>query len=189
MNKNVINRAALFGQEIISDSNSMYRAHLDAAKFKIANSDPTEDVPMQQEVTETLKGILEAPNQINTVFFSVPNRQYLHAAIRRKVFEASNGLYNISPQSDTELMNIMRDIYKEFGMYYSDPVKARAHVKSLDDIVIDKASVLIIREISWHFQYLVDVQQGWQEPPKPSWTSKTGTKGGNDGIIPREKQF
>jgi hypothetical protein len=164
------------------DPNNSLNSPQQINNFVLADlSDFPDDTPEEEITYQLIKGLGQTLNPINMAFFSRTNREIIQNAIRRRVYTISKGKYNIAPQHEQELMIIMREIYKE-------PVLAREHIRNLNEMIIDRCVVQVIRTISGYMQYLADQSRGIQPMSKPLFTSRTGTRGGN-GIIPNNKQF
>lgn len=112
-------------------------------------------IPAHQVTTyrDALQG-----NQIDTVlsqaFFSKENIQIIQNGIRAGVYKKSDGLYNISPQSEENLKIIMRST---FLMYSANmPNNITEQVKALNKIVLDFCIPRVYSEAKGYVQYLYD---------------------------------
>ena len=102
---------------------------------------------------------IHEPNLLNTNYFSQRNRDNIHNAIRRNVYEISKGKYLIGRQSDQELSNIMRYIYVEHSVNaidHTNPSLITQQIKFLNNLVIKEAVTKILPSIDFYQYYLQD---------------------------------
>lgn len=97
-------------------------------------------------------------NQIDTIlsraFFSKENIQIIQNGIRAGVYNKSNGLYNVSPQSEENLKIIMRST---FLMYSANmPNHITEQVKALNKIILDYCIPRVYSEAKGYVRYLYD---------------------------------
>ena len=112
-------------------------------------------IPAHQMTTyrDALQG-----NQIETplsrAFFSKENIQIIQNGIRAGVYKKSNGLYQISPQSEENLKIIMRSNYL---MYSANmPNHITEQIEALNKIVLDYCIPRVFNEAKSHQRYLYD---------------------------------
>lgn len=112
-------------------------------------------IPAHQPTTyrDALQG-----NQIETplsrAFFSKENIQIIQNGIRAGVYEKSNGLYQISPQSEDNLKIIMRSTYLMYSANMSTNITEQ--IESLNKIVLDYCVPRVFNEAKSHMRYLYD---------------------------------
>jgi hypothetical protein len=111
------------------------------------------DIIQHDNNNELFRGIHEA-NLLNTAYFSQRNINNIQNAIRRNVYEISQGKYLIARQSVQELENIMRYIYIDYSLNSMTDIKGQ--IKSLNDRVIKESVLKILPNIRFHQYYLDD---------------------------------
>lgn len=149
--------------------------------------DTHDDTPETEITLQMIKGLGQQLSTLNMAYFSKSNRNNIQNAIRRRVYELSNGKYIISPQNEQELMIIMREIYIENSLNYTDEQMIRSEIEKLNNIVIDKSVVMIIRSISGYFQFLADQNTSLKPMEPPVYSSRSGQRG--EEIFPKGTQF
>jgi hypothetical protein len=133
----------------------------------------SKDIIKHEVNNELFRGIQE-PNLLNTAFFSLRNRQNIQNGIRRHVYEISQEKYLIGPQSDQELMNIMRYIFLEHSLNSMQNIKEQ--IKDLNDRIIKESVLKILPNIKFHQYYLNDNFAGRTLMERPKNLSVYGTK-------------
>lgn len=113
----------------------------------------TKDIILHENNNKLISRIHE-PNLLNTAYFSQKNMDNIQNAIRRNVYEISQGKYLIARQSQQELSNIMRYTYMEYSINSMDDIKGQ--IKSLNDRVIKESVSKILPNIRFHQYYLED---------------------------------
>lgn len=113
----------------------------------------TRDI-IQHDNNNKLFSRIHEPNLLNTAYFSQRNINNIQNAIRRNVYEISQGKYLIARQSEQELGNIMRYTYVEYSINSMTDIKGQ--IKSLNDRVIKEAVSKILPNIRFHQYYLDD---------------------------------
>ena len=100
----------------------------------------------------------EEPNMLNRAFFSKKNVDNLLMALRRHVYELSNGKYDIGRQSDNHIVAQMAHVYKIDGKYCGvsdgDPYKMRQEITRLNTIILKWAVKRVMTEVEYHLYYL-----------------------------------
>jgi hypothetical protein len=92
---------------------------------------------------------------LNTVFFSPNNVENLQRKIHDAVLEMSKGEYDLSPQSEADLMLIMRSYYLQYGEHNPDEVAKE--LEQLNQRVVAFASNRIMVEIVAYKRYRKDI--------------------------------
>jgi hypothetical protein len=92
---------------------------------------------------------------LNTIFFSEGNVANLQQKIHDAVLEMSKGEYSLSPQSEADLMLIMRSYYLQYAQ--NDPSNVAAELDQLNQRVIAYASNRIMVEIVAYKRYRKDI--------------------------------
>ena len=92
---------------------------------------------------------------LNTVFFSQSNMANLQQKIHDAVLEMSKGEYDISPQSEADLMLIMRSYYLQYGE--NDPSNVATELDQLNQRVVAFSSNRIMVEIVAYKRFRKDI--------------------------------
>jgi hypothetical protein len=92
---------------------------------------------------------------LNTIFFSEGNVANLQQKIHDAVLEMSKGEHSLSPQSEADLMLIMRSYYLQYAQ--NDPSNVAAELDQLNQRVIAYASNRIMVEIVAYKRYRKDI--------------------------------
>lgn len=92
---------------------------------------------------------------LNTVFFSQSNMTNLQQKIHDAVLSMSNGEHNIGPQSEADLMLIMRSYYLQYGQ--NDPSNVATELDQLNQRVLAFASNRIMVEIVAYKRFRKDI--------------------------------
>ena len=123
------------------------------------------------DYNQSLTGIQTSTN-LNKVFFSQQNVNYLHKMIIERVSNKSG--FKITKQSDTELQVIMRSIYLQYGKNQICNIKDQ--VKDLNEKVLSYAVGRIVVEISQYLEYKNTVNQMPMPLSHPQNLSNRGEK-------------
>ena len=126
---------------------------------------------------------------VSSVFFSKMNIDALQKGISNRVFNDSNGKYNIGRQSETELKIIMRSFYFNSlsgsvpnflqDIVYGNPSEKDyviSQVRSLNSSVLDWSVPRILTNIQQFEKYKSDVSGLPMPLDRPSFLSTAGTK-------------
>lgn len=92
---------------------------------------------------------------LNTIFFSEGNMANLQQKIHDAVLEMSKGEYNLSPQSEADLMLIMRSYYLQYAQ--NDPSNVATELDQLNQRVVAYASNRIMVEIVAYKRFRKDI--------------------------------
>ena len=130
---------------------------------------------IQHDTSNELFRNIHTPNLLNTAFFSKRNRDNVHNAIRRHVYEISQEKYLIARQSDEALAIIMRYTYKEYSLNSMNNVKEQ--IKNLNERVIKESVSKILPSIRFYKYYLSDKFSERTLFDIPTNPSTYGTKG------------
>lgn len=120
-----------------------------------------------------LEGIQEA-SPMSRTFFSRRNMNAIQSALKNAVF--AKGGYVIGPQSDTDLLIIMRGIYLQYARYQIDPQQAQAQIAKLNKIVVDHCTPKIISAILQYKGYMNDITKPRYIMPHPINANSAGEK-------------
>jgi hypothetical protein len=92
---------------------------------------------------------------LNTVFFSESNKANLQQKIHDAVLELSEGAYSISPQSEADLLLIMRSYYLQYAK--NDPENVAIELDQLNQRVVAYSSNRIMVEITAYKRFRKDI--------------------------------
>jgi len=92
---------------------------------------------------------------LNTVFFSQSNMANLQQKIHDAVLEMSKGEYNLSPQSEADLMLIMRSYYLQYAQ--NNPDDVATELDQLNQRVVAFAANRIMVEIVAYKRFRKDI--------------------------------
>jgi len=104
---------------------------------------------------ECLTGIQEA-SVLSRLFFSKKNMNIIQNAIRKSIYDRSNGEYLIDRQNDTDIEVIMRSIYLQHSPNLNHSITKQ--IAFLNQLVIDWSVPNILSEITQYNGYLQDIQ-------------------------------
>jgi len=92
---------------------------------------------------------------LNTVFFGQTNVDNLQQKIHSTVLELSNGEYDLSPQSEADLLIIMRSYYLQYAQ--NNPDNVAQELDQLNQRVVAFAANRIMVEIVAYKRYRKDI--------------------------------
>jgi hypothetical protein len=158
------------------------RSPVNYSKFR------TCDNPNSSDGYDIVSGnVSETP--VSALFFSKTNMDALQKGICNRVFNQSDGKYNINKQSEIELKIIMRSFYLDSlrggvplfqdGIQpLDDPSGSStvAKVKKLNEKVLDWSVPRIINNIRQFERYKSDVSNLPKTMERPSFVSSAGSK-------------
>ena len=113
---------------------------------------------------------------LNTVFFSQSNMANLQQKIHDAVLEMSKGEYDISPQSEADLMLIMRSYYLQYGE--NDPSNVATELDQLNQRVVAFSSNRIMVEIVAYKRFRKDILDFPEPIARPMYMHIFGTRTG-----------
>ena len=114
------------------------------------------------------------PNKLTYAYFNVNNMNYIHNEIIKRIKKLSNGQYNISKQSDTQLEIIMRSYYLQYGKNLDYNIEQQ--VNELNEMVIKECISIIIPNVQQYLTYLKDITNPIPVMPLPINPSNAGNK-------------
>lgn len=115
-----------------------------------------------------------AKNTLNTVFFSKANQQIIQNAIRYQVYRMSNRQYLIGPQSNTQIIIVMRSIYLQHGK--NAPTGIKDQIQELNNLVVDTLVPTLMSNVSQYLTYTKNLDQAPQFMDHPKNVSNAGDK-------------
>ena len=117
---------------------------------------------------DALTGNWENTTLSNT-FFCKNNIILLNNAIRKSIFDKSQGLYNIGPQNVDELKIIMRAIFLQNALNLNTDISQQ--VAALNKIVLDYCIPQIYGEIQGYIKYTQDVSTMYTPINRPVYSN------------------
>ena len=114
---------------------------------------------------------------LNYAYFSPQNIQIIQNAIRFEVYQRSNGEYQISEQSPTELSIIMRSVYLQYGK--NRPTEIPEQIAELNGIVVETCVPKIVQQIQQYQKYLQDITNSYSLMERPQYHNVHGEKSFN----------
>ena len=108
------------------------------------------------------------------VFFHPRNIKIVQNAIRKSVYDASQGKFLISSQSPMELIAIMRSIYLQYARHV--PHDITQQVEALNVLVVEDQTPLIIRGIQGYLQFSSSIMAVPTPMALPQHMSTRGNK-------------
>jgi len=113
---------------------------------------------------------------LNTVFFGDANMDNLQQKIRSAVLEMSKGEYNLKPQSEADLMLIMRSYYLQYAQ--NNPDNVAQELDQLNQRVVAFAANRIMVEITAYNRYRKDILDFPEPIARPMDMQIYGTRTG-----------
>lgn len=115
--------------------------------------------PDKGAATKTYRDLIRThePNWLNRAFFSQKNVDNLQMALRRHIYELSNGKYDISRQSDEHMLLMMRETYEHNARYLHVDIPDKGitrQIAELNTIVLKRCVKRVMMEIEFHLHYL-----------------------------------
>lgn len=145
-------------------------AGISGNKFQMFTCDnnPNDDIK-----DHVLYGI-QTKSPLSETFFSNANIKRVQDQIRYAVWTASGGKYQIGPQSDTELIVIMRAMFLQHGKFL--PYQISEQVNELNQLCVDFALPKIMSEIEQYTHFQKDLEYLPIPLSHPQNLSSKGTK-------------
>jgi hypothetical protein len=133
------------------------------------------DTPYNNSYRDIIKTKIER-NPVSDMFFSHRNLKHLKYLICRSIYQQSGGVYNPSPeaQSDNELLVVMRSMYLGHARHLPDKISEQVAELNFQ-IMID----MVPRAISSAQQQLSFIRDSTQQPlpmDRPQHMSSAGTR-------------
>ena len=124
-----------------------------------------------------LRDLGQTLNKLNTSYFSVENMEAIQNSIISNVYNFSKEKFKIDRQSDQEVGIAMREIWRQYCEYpqIDTNENIQIEINRLNDILVQKAVVAIIKRIRVHQKYLKDKNTGYSLNDRPE---PVGTAGG-----------
>jgi hypothetical protein len=113
---------------------------------------------------------------LNTVFFSQSNVANLQQKIHDAVLAMSKGEYNLSPQSEADLMLIMRSYYLQYGE--NNPNNVATELDDLNNRVVAFAANRIMVEVVAYKRFRKDILDFPEPIARPMDMQIYGTRTG-----------
>jgi hypothetical protein len=113
---------------------------------------------------------------LNTVFFSESNKANLQQKIHDAVLELSKGEYDLSPQSEADLLLIMRSYYLQYAK--NNPDNVAVELDQLNQRVVAFSSSRIMVEITAYKRFRKDILDFPEPIARPMDMHVFGTRTG-----------
>ena len=113
---------------------------------------------------------------LNTLFFSQSNMDNLQQKIHDAVLEMSKGEHNLSPQSEADLILIMRSYYLQYAQ--NNPDEVALEIDQLNQRVVAYAANRIMVEIVAYKRYRKDILDFPEPIARPIDVHVYGTRTG-----------
>jgi len=135
-----------------------------------------QEVPSDYVYWDIIKTFQER-NPLMDFFFSKKNLDHLQNLITKMILHRSDGVYNISRQSDPELLTVMRSIYiKTPTNPYAYGHAFRKDICTLNKNVLDWVVPRILIHIQQYLGYVRDQGKAYQPMKQPEFMSSTGNR-------------
>jgi hypothetical protein len=125
-----------------------------------------------------IRDLGQSINALNSIFFSTENMDAIQASIIKNVYNFSEEKFQISRQSDQELGIVLREVYRQYSEYPQiDTVEnIQKEINRLNDILVEKSVVAIIKNIKTQKKYIEDRDRGFQLQAPPIQTAVRGSR-------------
>lgn len=107
-------------------------------------------------------------------FFSRENVNIIQYALKQKIYEVSKGKFNIAPQKEEHLYQIMNGIYKDHCQHL--PYNLKEQIIELNRKLVDFSYPFILRNIEAYFNYQEFANNPIKPLPLPQSVSTTGKR-------------
>jgi hypothetical protein len=141
-----------------------------ASTAKIMNNDP---YLYKENVANTINRLYSG-NCLTELYFSKENIDIIQEGIINSVYNKSDGKYNISRQSDNELIIVMRSIYFQYGKNLNFNINEQ--IKELNTLVIRWCVDEIISNVKQYLEYKKSVSTLPVPLEHAQLSSQKGTK-------------
>lgn len=132
-----------------------------------------EDSKTNNIADDILKNVIER-TPLSDAFFSKKNLDHLQCLIIRLVKERSDGKWNISRQSDNELLIIMRSIFLQYSQNL--PFDLKGQLVELNRQVIIDAVPRVMVKAEQYLGFIRDQGSQINPIPRGEYASSAGTK-------------
>ena len=110
-------------------------------------------LPFAQQALQSIH--VDTP--LNQTFFSRDNQQTLQNAIRRRVYEKSEGQHIISEQDDTQLQIVMRSIFLQYALHRDDDIAGQ--IRDLNERVLEYCVPIVYSNLLQYIGYKRDISR------------------------------
>lgn len=164
----------LYQLEYDRNSNFLFREHYN--DYNLVDQDKQEKIPDNYVYFDIIKNYHEM-NPVIRVFFSKRNLDHLQKLIIDMIKFQTQGLYNISRQSDNELLIVMRSIYIQTSIDpYASGKNLQMSVCILNKNVLNWVVPKIIVKIQQYLGYVRDSSNNYMPLQRPEYVSDTGMR-------------
>jgi len=125
-----------------------------------------------------IRDLGQSINALNSTFFSTENMDAIQASIIKNVYTFSEEKFQISRQSDQELGIVLREVYRQYSEYpqIDTAENIQKEVNRLNDILVEKSVVAVIKNIKAQQKYIADRDRGFQLQAPPIQTGVRGNR-------------
>jgi hypothetical protein len=127
---------------------------------------------------ELIRDLGQSINALNSNFFSSENMTAIQVSIQKNVYNFSKEKFRIDRQSDQEVGITMREVYRQYAQYPQiDTVQnLQIEIQRLNDILVEKAVVSVIKNIRVHQKYMSDRERGYALQDRPMTVTMAGSR-------------
>ncbi|AYV77225.1 MAG: hypothetical protein Barrevirus20_3 [Barrevirus sp.] len=109
---------------------------------------------------------LKGDSELSRLFFSKENIRRIQKAIKKAVYQKSNGEYKLdSDQDENDVIIVMQKVYAERAKVL--PGQNVRQVKRLNEYVVDEVIDEILSSIKMNYKYLKEINEPLQPLPRP----------------------
>jgi hypothetical protein len=130
--------------------------------------------PKTNHIADDILGNILERTPLSDSFFSKKNIDHLQCLIIRLVRERSDGKWNISRQSDNELITVMRSLYLQYAQHL--PFDLKGQLVELNRQVIIDVVPRVMTGVEQHLGYIRDQGSNLNPLPRGEYASSAGTK-------------
>ena len=103
---------------------------------------------------QALQGVHEH-TRLNQVFFSPENEQWIQNALRRRVYDKSDGQHLIGEQDRTQIQIVMRSVFLQHAQHLGTDIKGQ--ILALNEHVLEYCVPTVYSNLLQHLSYKQDV--------------------------------
>ena len=152
-------------------NNNQYNGRVDIMSSHINPLFLQDKIPVENNsFHSSLNGIQETSN-LSCAFFSNANIKFIQNAIRKGIYDKSNGKYIIGEQDNDTLNIIMRSIYLQNSTNLETNIPKQ--IMSLNNLVINYAINQIYGEVNGYMRYKNDISTLAVPMNLPIYANKT----------------
>lgn len=111
---------------------------------------------------------------LNDTFFSRENVNKIQTNLKQKIYEKSKNRFNISPQKDEHIYQIMKGIYNDHCQHL--PYNLKEQIIELNMKVVEFSYPYVLRNIEAYFKYQEFANSPIKPLPPPQSVSTAGKR-------------